>query len=667
MKVSIDWLSDYLGSRPDSASAAEAMTMAGFPVERIERAGEDEVLDVEVTSNRPDLLSHIGVAREMSAVMRLPFAVKHEPPAAGGEATAGVTSVEIDRLDLCPHYVARVIHDVKVGPSPDWLKRRLEAVGLRSHNNIVDVTNYVLMETGQPLHAFDLDKLAGSRIVVRTPKPGETLRTLDGTLRKLEPLMLCICDAEKPVALAGVMGGEDSEVTLRTRNILLESARFDPVNIRTTSRKLRLMSDASYRFERGLDPTLARSAADRACQLFLETAGGTLLSGVAEAGEEGFSPRKLLLRFSAVSRLLGTDLPPDEVFDALARLGLSPVRESEGIRVAVPSHRRDLSIEEDLIEEAARLIGYHKIPLRESITVTVQPADERLKAVDVIREALVGGGYFEAITFSFASDRLREIFLPPGASLRRVDPLTRKADACLRPSVLPGLLESLRHNENAGNGVVRLFEIGSVFYRAAEGAVEQRRLALAGPESYAACRGMLEAVLAKLDADRKIKVEPSQRAGFASGACGHIRWGGQSIGYIGMLAPAAADLADLRHLPAIAELELLTLVDGYQPVPAMKPLSRYPAVRRDVSLLVSEQVRYEQLESLVRELKLADLEALEHATTYRGKPLQAGQKSVTLTLVFRKAQGTLTGEEADEAVARLVELASERLSARLRT
>lgn len=667
MKVSRDWLSDYLGSRPGAARAAEALTMAGFPVEHIERAGDDEVMDVEVTSNRPDLLSHIGVAREISAVMGLPFNVRHRALAETDENAKDVTSVQIDRLDLCPHYTAWVLRDVKVGPSPDWLKRRLEAIGIRSHNNIVDVTNYVLMETGQPLHAFDMDKLAGRRIVVRTPRPGETLRTLDGTLRKLEPDMLCICDAEKPAALAGVMGGEDSEVTLRTKNILLESARFDPQNIRSTSRRLRLVSDASHRFERGLDPTLVHSAARRACALFLETAGGTLLRGFAEAGAEGWSPKTLSMRFSELSRLLGVDLPHDEVFNAFARLGLAPVRESDGVRVAVPSHRQDLSIEADLIEEAARLIGYDKIPLREAITITVQPADERQKAIDVIRDALAGGGYFEAITFSFVSDNLREAFLPARATLRRVDPLTRKADAHLRPSVLPGLLESLRHNENVGNGAVRLFEIGSVFYRTAGGPVEQRHLALAGGESYAACRGMLEALLAKLDADREIKVEPAKRAGFASGACGQVFWGGEPIGYVGILDRAAADLVDLRHLPAIAEVRLDALLNAYKPVPTMKPLSRYPAVRRDISLQVSDDVRYEQLELLVRDLKLADLEALEHAGTYRGKPLPAGEKSVTLTLVFRKPDGTLTREEADAAVQQVVHAASTRLGARLRS
>lgn len=667
MKVSSDWLSDFLGSRPDTARAAEALTMAGFPVEHIERLGDDEVMDVEITSNRPDLLSHIGLAREMSAVMRLPFQVKHDPPAEADENAKDVTGVQIERLDLCPHYTAWVLRDVKVGPSPDWLKRRLEAIGIRSHNNIVDVTNYVLMETGQPLHAFDMDKLAGRRIVVRAPRAGETLRTLDGTLRTLEPDMLCICDAEKPAALAGVMGGEDSEVTLRTRNILLESARFDPQNIRATSRRLRLMSDASYRFERGLDPTLVRSAARRACALFLETAGGSLLRGFAEAGEEGWSPRTLAMRFSELSRLLGVDLPRDEVFDAFARLALAPAREADGLRVKVPSHRQDLNIEADLIEEAARLIGYDKIPLREAITVTVQPADERQTALDVIRDALVGGGYFEAITFSFVSDNLREAFLPAGATLRRVDALTRKADAHLRSSIIPGLLESLRHNENVGNGAVRLFEIGSVFYRSADGPVEQRHLALAGGESYGRCRGMLEALLAKLDADRRITIEPAEHPGYGKSASGRVLWGGATIGNIGLLDQSVADLVDLRHLPAIAEVQFDALIDAYQAVPAMKPLSRYPAVRRDISLQVGDAVRYDQLEALVRDLKLPDLEAMEHATTYRGKPLPPGEKSVTLTLVFRKPEGTLTREEADAAVQKVVQAAGARLGAKLRS
>lgn len=667
MKTSLEWLRQYAPDLPDAPAAGEALTMAGFPVEEIDRVGEDDVMDVEVTSNRPDLLSHIGVARELAAVLGLPFSVKAPQPPEIPEKTVDATSVEIERLDLCPHYAARIIRGVKIGPSPAWLQRRLTGVGLRPINNVVDVTNYVLFETGQPLHAFDFNQLAGGRIVVRTAREGETLRTLDGVDRKLSPDMLCICDARKPVALAGVMGGEESEVTGSTTDLLLESARFDPLSIRNTSRRLRLMSDSSYRFERGLDPTLARRAGDRACELILETAGGTLLEGFADAGSEGHEPRPVTLRFAALDRLLGVQLPREAVIDALDRLGLDPDDNSEEVTCSVPSHRLDLKLEEDLIEEAARIVGYDKIPLREHITVDVRPADVALEAIDLVRDTLTAAGYFEAVTFSFVSDRLRTAFLPEGGTLRRVDPGVRKADGHLRPSLLPGLCESLRYNETVGNHDAKLYEIGNAFYRTGEQAVEERRLTFVGEPNFTACRGVLEALLNRLDARRSVKVVPSHRPGFGNEACGQVMWGETAIGFIGKLDRAVADLLDLRELPAICEVDADALVAGYQPIPQLHALPRFPAVRRDVSLLVANDLPYDRIASLVEGLELPDVETVEHASTYRGKPLAKDQKSVTLTLVFRNPQRTLSREDADAAIARLVAAAGEKLGAQIRT
>ena len=667
MKTSCDWLSDFLPTRPDPASAGEALTMAGYPVEEVERVDGDDVMEVEITSNRPDLLCHVGVARELAAVRDLVFHQKESRPPESAEPAADATSVKIEATDLCPHYTARLIRGVKIGPSPQWMQTRLTAVGLRPINNVVDVTNYVLFETGQPLHAFDFDKLAGGRIVVRTAAEGETLKTLDGQDRAVTPDTLCICDAQKPVALAGVMGGLDSEVTAATTNILLESARFDPISVRNTSRRLKLFSDAAHRFERGLDPTLAVSAGRRAAQLILETAGGTLLNGYAEAGGDGWTPRTLHLRFAALQRLLGVDLPHEQVVEALLRLHLNPVRNRDGVTINVPPHRQDLNLEVDLIEEVARVVGYDQIPTREAITVTVQPADPAIEAKNVARAALAAGGYFEAVTFSFVSDGLRDDFLPKGCTLRRVDPATRKADGHLRPSLLPGLCESLRYNETVGNGDVRLFETGSAFYRDADGSpVESFRLAFAGGHDYAETRGMMEVVLNKLDADRPIRVEPAERSGYGDGACGRVIWGGAAIGFVGTLARGISEKLDLRDLPAVCELDLDALIDGYKPVPSVRPLSRSPAARRDVSLVVAEDVRYDQLAGLTGYLGLPDLEAVEHAATYRGKPLAAGQKSVTLTLVFRREGSTVSREEADAATDRLGELASQRFGATVR-
>lgn len=669
MKVSIEWLQQFLPGDPlDPQRCAEALTHGGLPVENVETVGPDTVLDVEVTSNRSDCLSVFGVAAELAALLDRPLTFADASPAASGPATSSLTSVAIERLDLCPHYTARLVRNVKVGPSPAWMQRRLEAIGVRSISNVVDVTNYVLFELGQPLHAFDFDQLRGRRIVVRAARAGETITSLDGHERKLDPGMLVIADAERAVALAGVMGGIDTEVSMRTKNVLLESARFDPLSIRTTARKLGMKSDSSYRFERGLDPTLADRASRRAAELILQTAGGELLEGFVEAGASGYAPVSLSLRLSHAKRLLGFELPADEVVRAFERLRLSPRRDGEVIHVTAPSNRLDLRIETDLVEEAARVLGYDRIPMREAIEIRVQPTDTGRVTQQTIRGTLAACGYFEAVTFSFATDALAVDFLPADAGrLQEADPGTRKSDNKLRPSLLPGLLESIRHNESVGVAGAKLFEIGAVFWIGRDGAmVEQRRVGLAGGSDYRVARGAVEELLRRLDATRPVRVTPADHAGFARGACGEITWGEARVGVIGKVDRGIAEKLGLRDLPVAAELDLPALLEGAQHVPQLATIPRFPAVRRDLSLVVAESVRYEQVESLVRSLSLGDLEAVEYVTTYRGKPLEKNTKSLTITLVFRSAAGTLTGEAVDASVAKAIGAATQQLGATLR-
>src|SRR5688572_7648221 len=369
MNISLEWLRDFLPKPVDAGAAADALIRGGFPVENIVQRGEDTVLDVEVTSNRGDCLSHVGVAREMSALLNVPFKSEQSRPAETGPPVKDVTSVVIEARDLCPHYVARVIRGVKSCPSPAWMVRRLEGVGLRSINNVVDVTNYVMFEMGQPLHAFDFDRLRGKKIIVREARLGEKITSIDGHERRLAAGMLVIADAERPVALAGVMGGIDSEVSGATVNVLLESARFDPLSVRKTARALAMKSDSSYRFERGIDPTLPERASLRAAQLIVEVAGGELLSGSAVAGESGHRPKQLALRLSRLKQVLGVDLPAQDAVTALARLQLSPTLSGDTIHVTVPSWRLDLNLEIDLVEEVARVIGYDRVPVRDEIAI----------------------------------------------------------------------------------------------------------------------------------------------------------------------------------------------------------------------------------------------------------------------------------------------------------
>jgi phenylalanyl-tRNA synthetase beta chain len=670
MNTSLKWLEDFLpGAALDPSACAEALTGGGLPVEHIQRLEKDAVLDVEVTSNRSDCLSHIGVAREISALLDRPFKDVQIVVDESTTPVSDLTSVRIDAPELCPHYTARVIRNVKIGPSPDWMIKRLEAIGVRSINNVVDVTNYVMFELGQPLHAFDFDKLSGRKIIVRTARDGESITSIDGHERKLSEGMLVIADAEKPVALAGVMGGLDSEVTNRTVNVLLESARFDPLSVRRTARALDMKSDSSYRFERGIDPLLPERASLRAGQLILQTAGGELASGQAEAGAPGFSPQRIVLRLERMRKLLGTEIEPGEAVESLRRLLLNPVLDGETITIEVPSWRQDLSIEADVIEEVARIVGYDRIPVRHTISIVLTPPAPEARVMDQIRTELTSAGYFEAVTFTFVSDLLAGDFVPEGvASLPRADARVRKSDAHLRPSILPGLLEAVRRNETRGTSGAKLFETGSTFgVESAGKVIETRRLGLVGDQDLLALRGAVESLLMRLEGSRAVRIVPDRRAGFEAGASGQIEWGDQPIGFIGRIDKKVAEKLSLRAIPAAAELELAPLLSGAQPVPQYRPLPKYPPVRRDLSLIVSDNTPYDALDALIRSLDLPDLEETQYVTTYRGKPLARGQKSLTTTLVFRSEEGTLTSEQVEPQVAKVVEVARKQLHAELRT
>jgi phenylalanyl-tRNA synthetase beta chain len=662
MKICLEWLTEFTPGEIDAQSVADALTAGGLNVESIEGAGPQAVLEVEVTSNRGDCLCHVGVAREVAALMGRSFAEPRPAATESGEPISSLVKVHIEAPQFCPHYTARLIRGVRIAPSPPRIAARLLAAGVRPINNVVDATNYVLLEMGQPLHAFDFAKLSGGQIVVRQARAGEPLVTLDGQERKLAASMLVIADAAHAVALAGVMGGQASQVTDATVDVLLESARFDPLAVRRASRALGLRSESSYRFERGLDPTLPARASLRAAQLILEMAGGQLASGMASDGREGYEPVTLQLRLSRLNQVLGTTLPKEEVVEALTRLHLQPVLHGERIEVRVPSWRLDLNIEADLIEEVARVIGYDRLEVRREISIRVAPPDAAAAAVQTIRQTLVAAGFFEAVTFSFVSNALKTVFFPPGAKALSADPAVRKADATLRPSLLPGLLESVRHNETVGTPGAMLFEIGSA-YLAGD---EQRRLGFVGGGDWRGLRGAVECLLEKLDADKPLRFIAAERAGFAHGACAAVEWNGKPIGFAGQIAQTIADKLSLRQAPMAAELDLNSLIAGAVAVPRLHPLPQFPAARRDLSLVVDDAMAYEKIEQALRQAALPHLEAIEYVTTFRGKPLETGRKSVTVTLVFRDEAGTLTGEQVESAVSTAVAAAAEKLGATLR-
>ena len=666
MKVSLNWLSDYVDVSMSAAELADVFLRIGFPCEDIVETATDIVLDLEITSNRPDLLGYLGVARELAAAAEGRF----KPPVIGklpvrGKA-ADLTNVEVLDPDLCPRYTARVIRGVKVGPSPRRMLERLEAVGLRGINNVVDVTNYVLMEYSQPLHSFDYDKLAENRIVVRRAAGGESLVSIDGTRCRLDRSMLIIADAEKPVAVAGVMGGRDTEVAEGTTNVLIESAQFDPLTTRGTSRKLRLMSESNYRFERGVDPVGVNEASLRACQLILEIAGGELAEGVVDVWARPFSPPTVTLRCERANALLGLEIPPERQAEILDRLGLSPKLADAVITCTVPSYRSDLTREADLIEEIARLAGYDKIPVYSKIAHAVAPQGQRERIERQVHGALAATGFDEAVTIAFLDPDEAAMF-GLGESVC-VDPLHRKVGNALRATLLPSLLRVCKTNQDAGNTELNLFELAAVFPPGKDGVLpdERTELALVTTGGLRDLRGTVEAVVDRVAPQVRMDVRECEAEGFAAGSAAAVLLDGERIGTLGLIAPEVLDRYGLERAVAAAAVRfdaLLSVADAprrYQPVP------KFPPVRRDLSLIVDEAVRWGELRDAIETVAQPMRAGLEYVTTFRGGPIPPGKKSITVRLTYRRPEGTLRSEEADEQVRQVVSHLKEKLAAELR-
>ncbi len=665
MKVSLNWLSDYVDVSLSAAELADLCMSIGFPVEEIEETDADIVLDLEVTSNRPDLLGHVGVARELATAMGAAF----RPPVIGALPTSGkvqdLTGVEVLDPDLCPRYTARVIRNVKIGPSPRWMVERLEAVGLRSINNVVDVTNYVLMEYSQPLHSFDYDKLDEHRIVVRRAQAGESLVSIDGTKCNLDESMLIIADARKPVAIAGIMGGLDSEVGDATTSILLESARFDPLVTRRTSRKLQLMSDSNYRFERGVDPVGVDEASRRACQLILDLAGGELAEGVVDVWAQPWQPAKVRLRPKRTTQLLGLDIPADRQAEILGRLGLAPQRDGEDIVCTPPSYRPDLTREADLIEEVARMEGYGKIPVNTHVSHPVAPVGLREKARQHVREAVSGGGFDEAITPAFVDAAENGLF--GFAESVCVDPLNRRSNNALRATLLPTLLQVCKTNQDVGNTDVGLYELAAVFPKGSGELPDERvHLGMATTRDLRDLRGTLEAVVQRTDPRTSLTVRPADVPGFESGAAGEILLDGAVVGVIGQIASKVLDAYGIERPVAAAEVRFEALLAGADAPRTYTPVPKFPPVVRDLSVLVDEDVTWHRLESELLAVEQPLRVSMDYVTTFRGKPISEGRKSVTVRLTYRSPGGTLRGEQVDLEIEQILTHLRKTLNAELR-
>jgi len=663
--------------------------------EYLGRSGGDVVYDLETTPNRPDWNSVIGIAREISALTGNPVKL---PDCSGAvSAPSAVTdrrhsasdlvTVRLDAPDLCPRYTARVIKGVKVGPSPDWLRSALEKVGLRSISNVVDVTNFVMLETGQPLHAFDyhlITKGADGKptIVVRRAGAGEKFKTLDDKEHELSAENLLIADEQKGIALAGVMGGLNTEINAQTADVLLESAYFAPSNIRRTSKTLALRTDSSYRFERGCDPNWGVDyASRRAAQLILETAGGTLAEGVVDACPQALKPKEISLRFAKTNDLLGLAIAPSQQSKFLVTLGLVETqRDSQAATFAIPTSRPDLKREVDLVEEIARLYGVDRIPATAPRGAHGENAfDAIYDEIAAVRRLLTGLGLNEAqgqtlVSSADCGARNAELVM-------LANPLSSDMDV-LRPSLLPGLIHSLRHNISRRNYDVALFEVGRVFLNVNGQTKEERRVAIAltgqraltfwsGNERGAKfdamdLKGVVEDVLEHFGL-RGIQFAKREESGDLFLESASIALGGKlQLGQLGQLTPALAKKFDLRDAVFLAELRLDELIARGNRGKSFKALPQFPASRRDIAMLVPEATTHDAVLLAVKKAKPANLESVELFDIFRGKNVPEGQKSMAYALTYRGTEKTLVDADVNAAHAKVIETFRSQLNATVR-
>ena len=667
--------------------------------EYLGRSSGDVVFDLEVTPNRPDLNSVIGIAREIAAITGNPLkapSVKIQGSSGGSSSletsnlkleTASLVSVRLEDAENCPRYTARVIKGVKVGPSPDWLKSTLEKVGIRSISNVVDVTNYVMLEVGQPLHAFDYHLIAKGAegkptIVVRRAAAGEKFKTLDNQERPLTSEMLLIADEQKGIALAGVMGGANTEINAQTVDVLIESAYFHPTNIRRTSKQLGLRSESSYRFERGADVEICEWASQRAAQLILETAGGQLAEGVVDAQPQAKAAKSITLRYTKTEALLGIKIPHAEQVALLGKLGFEAgAQTNDSCTFTVPSWRVDMKREADLIEEIERLHGLAKTPATPPRgAIGTNAFDSIYDQIGEVRRILAGLGLNEAQGQTLVS-RAECRGSKDEEIVALANPLSSDMDV-LRPSLLPGLMHSLRHNGTRKNYDVALFEIGRVVLKNNNATKEERRVAIAitgqraqnfwsGAERDAKfdltdAKGIVEELLEQFGVRGVVVTRREAATGLFLEAATITLGGKLPLGELGLVSPVLAKKYDLRDAVLFAELNLDQLIARRTAAKSFKSLPQFPSSRRDLAILVSEAVTHDAVLQAVKQAKAANLETVELFDVFRGKNVPEGQKSLAYAFTYRGADKTLTDVEVNGAHEKVVEQLRQKVAAVIR-
>ena len=715
MKVVYNWLKQFVDVTAPPADLRARLSLAGIAVDSIEETAAGPVLDAEVTANRADCLGHLGIAREVAAIYRLPLKPMHPQLKEAAEKVEDATRVEIEAPELCGRFTARVLRGVKVQPSPDWLRLGLEAIGEKSINNVVDVTNYVMFELGHPLHAYDFDTLAEKRIVVRRAKPGEKIRTLDGAERTLTKDMCVIADAARAIGIGGVMGGADTEITFSTRNILLECAWFDPIAVRRTSKALGLRSEASYRFERGADPETAELASRRAAELIQQLGGGEILAGVVDIYPQREPEKKIELSRKELLRVMGADVPDRDIEAILSALGFHPVRVdvnrgSEGSLAAIweckqVSWRQDVTRGIDLIEEVARHYGYDKFPAR--LPPAKRPAHRlpHAEAQDRLRERIVALGYQEIVEIPIVDTQRNELFRPENLAPAVIgNPLAEDASV-MRSTGIVSMVRAIEWNLNHGQRNLRLFEIGKTYELRDGEPVETPVLTIgatglacektihepAREYGFADLKGDLDSIgsiaggfvwqsggASWLGAARRGQLglyRGDPTAGWlvrSTGAKGSISIdlrGGEVFGIAGQIAQRIREELKLRQEVFVAELKLEPLLMGIEATDAarrFKPLPRFPAVERDFSLVLTDGVTFAQVEQTIRLLNIPELESIEPADLFRGGQIPTGKFSLMIRVKFQSAEATFTDAQLNDFSARIVKALQEKLGATLR-
>ena len=706
MKVVYNWLKEFVDAKASAAELGTRLSLCGVAIDSVEETAAGPVLDAEITSNRPDCLGHYGIAREVATIYRLPLKPVQPKLKEIAEKAADAARVDIEAPELCGRFTARVMRGVKVQPSPDWLRQRLEAIGQNSINNVVDITNYVMFELGHPLHAYDLDKLNERRIVVRKSKAGEKIRTLDGAERTLAKDMCVIADGNgsRAIGIGGVMGGAETEISFSTRNILIECAWFDPIAVRRTSKALGLRTEASYRFERGADPEMAELASRRTAELIQQVAGGEILSGAIDVYPRPEPLRKIKFTRKELLRVMGADIPDRDIEDILSALGFRPVRVdgnrgASGALVAEwecqqPSWRRDVTRGIDLVEEVARHYGYEKFPPR--LPPAKQPAHAlpHAEAMERIIERLVALGYHEIVAIPIVDSKLDALFRPEGVRPAVIgNPLAEDAST-MRSNGIVSMASALEWNLNHGQRNLRLFEIGRT-YELHNGEPKETPVLTIGATGLARKKTIYEEAREYSFADLKGDLDRigelaggfwrGRRAvdlagGFTIGESAPLRenfaartangcHSGFHLGCAGQLARRVAEQFKLRQDAFVAELRLeplLEAVDRRSAEVRFKPLPRYPAVERDFSLILPDGVTFAQVADTIRGLQIAEIETIEAADLFRGGQIPAGKFSLMIRVTFQSAQATLTEAQVAEFSGRIVKALQEKLGAVLR-